>query len=373
MVAVLVSALFSVAGLFLYPQTYSATVSISMQQPNQSAAALLGLTGNSGTKKYIGVIKSRLFAEKVDKQVHFRELMNLSDTPKHQNEAIERVMKDLKAEDNTSDGLLYVTVNVTGAARFAPDPGNAGQRRNKAVALAANLYAKALKVYLRDTDTDKDAALRRSADLEVAKAQNAYDRSIAGLAAYIRQTRILMVPTGGATGGASSTTDAVGGGTQVASLYGRRAQLEATMKSSEAVTADTKRMVSKPDEQLTAMPDEDPLLFAARREVNDAANRLHTLQITFGSSMQSVRRAQETSQSGGGPAARTGPVHPQREHLGASEAGGHAVGVADAGSPNPHRRRKLPVQPQHNDGDRHPAKRRDAQARDTEGDPHQVC
>ena len=123
-VAIVAFGLFPVAGLFGYPQNYSATVSISMQQPNQAASALQALTGNT-TKKYTGVLKSRRFAETVDKSVHFRDLMGLPNTRKHQDEALEKVIKDLKVDDNSADGLLYITVNLGGPARLAPDPATA--------------------------------------------------------------------------------------------------------------------------------------------------------------------------------------------------------------------------------------------------------
>jgi uncharacterized protein involved in exopolysaccharide biosynthesis len=282
----------ALAGLYGYPQTYSATVSIAMQQPNQTSSALMALTGNTN-KKYTGVLKSRYFAEQVDKSVHFRELLGLKPTARGQDEAIERVAKEVRVDDNAADGLLYVTVNLQGPPRLWPDPG--GARRTELctqVARAANLYSGTLKLYLKNTDVDKELALLRAADSQVAKAQKSYYDSIESLGSFVRHTRILAMPAGG-SGSSGGSSDSAAGGSQVASLLSRRAELEERMQSTDTVLKATRGLLTNPDQKLTALPEEDPLLVNARRQVIDAEANLDNLEITFGSSMQSVRRARE--------------------------------------------------------------------------------
>jgi uncharacterized protein involved in exopolysaccharide biosynthesis len=282
----------SLTALYLYPQNYSATVSVSMQQPNSSSSALQALTGNT-TKKYTGVIKSRSFAEKVDKKVHFRELMRMKATPRDQTEALEKVMKDLKVDDNAADGLLYITVNLAGPPRLWPDPGSA--RRDElraAVAKAANLYRDALQDHLTNTDTDKESALLRGADVQVEAAYEAYRAAINRLGDYVKRSRISMVPNGGSSSG-GSTADATTGGSLLSSVYARRGELLAKMASLDKGLNAQRALVNSPVESLIRLPEEDPLLVNARRNVLEAQANLDTLQIQYGSSMQSVRRAKE--------------------------------------------------------------------------------
>jgi uncharacterized protein involved in exopolysaccharide biosynthesis len=282
--------LFSLFALYTYPQNYSSTVSIAMQQPAQNSSALLALTGNT-TKKYTGVLKSRRFAEEVDKSVHFREVLGRKPTRKAYAETIEGVIKDLRVDDNSSDGLLYVTVNLGGPPRLQPDPGD--KRRNglrTAVAQAANLYAATLQNYLKDTDVDKELALLRAADGQVAQARQSYTDSIDRLGSFIRNTRIMAIPTGSST---SSTSTDTTGGSQAATLFGKRGELEAKMKSTDTLLSGTRNLLANPNQSLTALPEEDPLLVTARRQVIEAQANVDNLGITFGGSMQTVRRAKE--------------------------------------------------------------------------------
>ncbi len=291
-IAVLISIAYA---LLTYPQNYTATVSISMQKPETAASPLAALTGAGGGKKYVGVLRSRNFAEKVDQAVHFRTVMGLPDTPRDQDEALDKVTKDLKLEDNPVDGLLYITVNMAGPAALSPDPG--GKRKGEfrdAVALAANEYAKVLQNYLKNTDTDKELSLLRAADNQVHKAQVSYAASIDELGSFISHSKVRAVPASTvSSSGTSGTNDTVSAGTQLSSLYLRKAELEARMKSGEVMNSGITKILSGKQQDIASLPEEDPLLLAARKQVNEAAASLQSLQITYGPSMQSVKRAQE--------------------------------------------------------------------------------
>ena len=282
--------------LFMYPQNYASTVSISMQKPDTAASPLAALTGgSSGAKKYLGILRSRSFAEKVDRVVHFRQLMGLPDTPRDQDDAIDKVQKELKLEDNPIDGLLYITVNLAGPAPLAPDTG--GKRRaqfREAVATAANEYRKVLQDYLIHTDTDKEISLLRAADVQEHKAQVSYAASIDQLGNFISHSKVRAVPSSAPS--AAGAAETISAGAQLSSLYLRKAELEARMKSTEVMNNGVKSLLQDKQSNIAALPEEDPLLLNARKQVNEAAQSLQTLQITYGPSMQSVKRAQEKLQ-----------------------------------------------------------------------------
>lgn len=283
-------------GLFWFPLTYTATVSISMQQPNQVPTSLAALAGNPAARKYIGVLRSRRFTEEVDAKVGFRELLGLPPGEKSQAEAIDRVIKDLKVEDNTSDGLIYVTVSLPGPSRFGPDQQGRRQKIKQAVSDASNGYAASLQKYLRENDTDKELTLLRSADVELKKAQLAYQNAINRLANFVKtmRTPVFSASTSGGTAGNTDRgSDANSAASQLVSLYLRRGQLELQIKSLEVSILETKKLLKESGGSIAKIPTEDPLLFSARREVLAASEELKNLLISYNDAMPEVRQARE--------------------------------------------------------------------------------
>src|SRR5690348_4717751 len=85
----------------LQPQTFTASVSIAVQQPSFGGDTLAALTGKSGPPKYIGIIRSRLLAEQVARSVHLQEFYHL---PTFQ-DAVDQLMMGVKVDERGSEGL----------------------------------------------------------------------------------------------------------------------------------------------------------------------------------------------------------------------------------------------------------------------------
>ena len=186
--------------LFLVPQIFSATVSISMQQSATIASPIAALVGGGGGKKYNGVLKSRSFAEYVEHKVHMQALFHM---PKHE-DALDFLTKVLKIDDNPNDGLLYLTVDLGGPARFTPHAEMQREQVKETTAAIANAYAAALRRYLIESDTDRETVLMREAEKQFKLINQAYLASADQLSAFIKGTR------GDKTALAEATTQLVG-------------------------------------------------------------------------------------------------------------------------------------------------------------------
>ena len=306
-VGVALFSLFLLVGFFLFPQSYTSTVSISIQSNSSPAGALALLGGSNGPKKYIGVIKSRRLIAEIDKVVNLRELLDFPDTERGQEEALDKVVKELKVEDNVNDGLLYITVNLSGPAKLASDPRGRRRRLPYASALTANLYADALRRYMKDTDTDKELSLLRSAEAQVNNAKANYNKEMETLGKYIRAHRLSTTysssPLGFSSSGNGGTTGSVGGSgtssemtptlSELQSSYLRRNTLKQQITSLKSVIDKTQILLNSPTDQIASLPTEDPVLTSSRKQFNEALIKLKSLQITYGDSKPEVRRAKE--------------------------------------------------------------------------------
>lgn len=266
--------------LFVMPQSYTAKISLSLQRPggapsgSMGALAVLGM-GTTG-KTYIGVLHSRSFAEIAESKVHLKDLYGLPDT----DEAVELLQKGVHAEDNALDSLTYITVTLPAPARFAPDPKGERQKVRQLVAQIANDYTIELRRYLKDNDTETDAALQRQADIEMNKARKNYEAARGHLAEFLRNREngnALARSSNAQTGSVAQSMTAMD---EVATLYLKRADLEQKLRSMEAEQSETANILKKPD-QLERLPEEDPLLNEARAEVSQARAKLDNLQISL--------------------------------------------------------------------------------------------
>lgn len=291
--------LFLLAGFFIVPQSYSATTSLSMQSSTMPSAAAALLGGAAGPRKYIGVLKSRSMAEEVDRSVGFREMLGLPPTAEGQTMAIDKVVHDLRVDDNVADGLLYITVNLSGPPKMGRDPEGRKQRLPAAAALAANRYADALRRFLRDSDTDKEQVLLKSGQVQVRDAERDYMRKLDALGDYIKQHRDIVavaatrVPSPSLQSAGSPSTESSPEQAELGALYLTRNALRRQIASLDTLAARTRSFLTANGDRIDSMPAEDPLLLQSRRQVTEAAQRLKNLQITYGNAKPEVRQAME--------------------------------------------------------------------------------
>lgn len=271
-------------GFFLFPQSYGAMTSLSISSSSSSSSPLAALTGGSnGKAKYLGPLKSRHFAEQVEKVVHLKELYHLQD----EDEIIDKMQRAVRFDDNATDGLLYITASLDGPPKMA---GNSAERRKlieNASADVANGYAQALKDYIAYNDTDKDSILLRSADSQLKQARADYDAAVDKWINFVRESKSPSIGSGNSPNAQSPELAAL------QALFIRRGQLEVQMKSADVEIAGIGNLVNKPNSQMSSMPTEDELLNEARRRYTEAQRDIQDLRIQYSDTAPPVLRAKE--------------------------------------------------------------------------------
>ena len=269
-------------GLFFYPQTYTAMNSISLSQPSSGGSPLSLLTGGGGGKaKYLGPLKSRRFAEQVEKTAHLKELYQLPTL----DDAVEKLQRGVRFDDNAADGLLYITMALDAPAKMAPNSEERRTRVRNATAIVCNAYALALKTYIIYNDTDKELQLLKSADTQMKQARANYDSAIVKWIGFVRESKSPSMGMGSSTQSPELAA--------LQALFIKRGQLEVDVRSSDASIAATSRRVGAGTPQIVPIPTEDLLLTEARRRYTEAQRELQDLLIQYTDLAPPVLRAKE--------------------------------------------------------------------------------
>ena len=173
--------------LFVMPQSYKATASVSVQQPGAAAGGIVqALSGGTGsTKRYVGILRSRLLARQVAEKADLMKACGFRTL----NGAIRYLREDgMKVRDDTTQGLVFVDVTLPGPPLMRTRPGDR-ERVSKAAAAAADVYVDALQRYYTDSDNERELVLLRTAEERLKDAQRDYQKAVEDLQAYIRKLR----------------------------------------------------------------------------------------------------------------------------------------------------------------------------------------
>lgn len=268
-------------------QAFTALTTVSMQQPSPSAAggvaALLG--GQTQTKKYIGVLHSRTFAERVEAQTHLAEFYHM----RSKRLAVEMLMKQVKPEDNAADGLLFINVTLGGPPLLAP--GSAPRRAEvKALtARVANLYAQELADYYTNNDNERDTVLLNAAKDLIKNARAGVDNSTRRIEQFVRglnKQDIGATPAPTVESGAAVPPGLL-------NLIEEQGKVSADISALKKGSSVQESGVNNLLKHLSILPDEDPLLGTARDKVSKLENKLKRLQQNFAPENQQVLQAHQ--------------------------------------------------------------------------------
>lgn len=300
-------------GCFVFPQNYTSTVSISMQQSSMPGVigSLLSAGGAGGTTKYLGVLKSRKFQEWVESRVHLQQLYHL---PTH-DDALNMIKTATRIDDNATDGLIYVEVTLGAPARFMPHTSEMREQVRQKAAEAANAFPDALGDYMDNTSTDKDSVLLRAGAKEVKITHDGYKRSMDSLMDFLKNRhmdpKIALAMGGGGSipspgqsdntpgsptdiGTPPSSTNSMpsnaGGGQQnssvagsrLATLYLQRTALEMQIDVAKEIRKKLQAILADPLAIVPNMPAEDPLLSNARLRYVQAKQVLDDAHLRLG-------------------------------------------------------------------------------------------
>lgn len=252
--------------VFVMPQSYSATSSLSVQQPQPATSALAALAAQSGAKKYIGILHSRTVAEHVEKAVDLRRFYDLPSTSR----AVLMLMDSLRVEDRPADGLLYVSVTLPGPPKVAPGASERRQAVKDRAALAANRFVAELEDYYANNDNERDSVLRDQADQEVRHARRDYANAVGALRGFVRG--LPRDPH------ASPAMNGNSGPSELVQLSQDLSTVEADLRAAEAAQRTQVRLTDAQLQDLDILAGEDPLLREERDAVNRAAVALDNMR-----------------------------------------------------------------------------------------------
>lgn len=276
--------------LVLVPSSYTATTSASIQQASSgSGGALAALTGGSNSsKRYLGLLKSRDLAAKVERHVQLRTLYDLPSEEK----AITLLTKSIKPDDNAVDGLLYIDVTLPGPPLVSlTHHGPSATQVKVAVAEAANDYALALKNYYATSDTDQGAVLLRGADAQVKLARSDYDKSLGKVIDFTSSLSGVdprSIPSSSDPSGLPS-----GSLSGLGTLYGSLAAVQAELQSAKTARSTRDALTTEQLQDINNLPTDDPLLSEARNRVEQDKAALSVAEKLYGPENQAVVRARK--------------------------------------------------------------------------------
>jgi len=285
--------------LLVVGQAFEATMVLSVQQPGASGGAtstLAALTGASGQKRYIGILRSRRIAEQVNRLASVRRTCGLSSDLA----AVRLLQESMDLRDDVISGLVYVTVSLPGPPLWS----SAGERRRlRTAASAANAYATALSRYYVETDNERDTVLLRGADQELRAARKAFEEASARMHAYILRHSGVHMDGAQASGLAGDRVDSslsmssAGGNTiaasEVSARYTALAQTEAQLAAVVAAKETSERLIADQLRHMDTIPAEDPLLQGVRERLHAARAALQAAQIQFAEEHPRVVAARE--------------------------------------------------------------------------------
>ncbi len=278
--------------LFVMPQSYKATASVSVQQPGAAAGGIVqALSGGAGgTKRYVGILRSRLLAKQVAEKSDLMKACGFRTL----NGAIRYLREDgLKVRDDSTQGLVFVDVTLPGPPLLRTSPADR-QRMRTTAARAANLYVDALQRYYTESDNERELVLLRSAEARLKDAGNDYQKAVGDLQAFIRRLRRVgyqASPTADPFVTAGIVTSTVS--QELPSLYNALANVEQEIRAKTTEYQELTALIDVQLNNLDILPLEDALLTGARRRVSDELMQYENLRIQYGEQHPQVNAARE--------------------------------------------------------------------------------
>lgn len=295
----------------LIPQTFTSQISFSFPQSSQPSALnlLVGGSGGAGSR-YVGVLRSRQFAEKVSKAAHVREACGLDS----EEDAIEAIVKGVNVNDSAKDSLVFVSVSLPGPPRIAAGADARRKRVKQAASDAANAYSGVLAKYLSTSDTDREAVLLRAANEQLQTAHADYQAAVRRLGELVTRAPKEVAATAGsaelsfgnenspgthlepgskASSSPSGASVSSGALQEMQALQMERGRLEADIQSEKAAQSTGRGLLKSQLKSLGSLPQEDPLLASARAAVNAARLNFDTLKVQYGPDHPAVIQARE--------------------------------------------------------------------------------
>lgn len=301
--------------LLFVPQKYTSTTSLSIQSnASPMGEAVSEFPGKS--EKYFGIISSRRMAERVANDVDLYHKLRFRDRA----DMLEQLQGMVSANKDPISGLVFISATVKGSPYIQVFSKLNRQKIKNLAKDIANAYAKELKRYYVDNDNARDTVLLRRANqlLKMTKDNYYHNRDLVMrfIRKNLKMTYMASLRKGGSealvigssadmamtsssggdslsdssSGGSSSSsplssmgasTSLPGGSSGVSGLYQGLLQIQTDLKGLEAGYTEYNTQVNKQLKNIENIPEEDPLLMQARRNVLEQKLKLEELRIQY--------------------------------------------------------------------------------------------
>ena len=279
---------YALRALYSAPQQYLGECSIALQQSGPAGlptglSALLG-GGGGGSHKYMGLLASRMMAEKVEQRVHLQQRLHLG-SPQ---EAVGLLRGGLKPDDTTFDGLLIIHFVMDAPPIKAHDAQKAEQVR-LVVADVANEYANQLSDFYSESNSEGSNALLKIAENERQEARANYQRATNRLRDFVASWKKMPVANTPVGGNMESNSPA-----DLLSLYSQIDALDAEMRSARVAQDTSTKLRTEQIKNLSILPAEDSLLNNARSRVTEAELNFKRVSDVYGPSKREYSEAEDS-------------------------------------------------------------------------------
>ena len=152
-------------GLFICPQYFTSSVSISMQQPSYVLRARRVRHARQQRQPRNTLVYLR--AARLPKRLRRGPICNNCTAFGARAKLSRRLCILQRFDDNAVDGLIYIDITLDAPPKLQPNSSSQRERVRAAAAVVANAYSDALRNWLITQDTEKDSVLLREAAVEV--------------------------------------------------------------------------------------------------------------------------------------------------------------------------------------------------------------
>lgn len=279
---------FALRQLYIAPQQFSGECSVAMQQSGpigipSGLSALLG-GGGGGSHKYMGLLASRMMAEKVERRLDLAQRLHL----RSRQEAVNLLRAGLKPDDSSFESLLIIRFIMEAPPIQAADPQHKAEQVRLLVADVANEYADQLSEFYSDSNSEGANALLKIVQNERRDARENYQRATSRLRDFVASWKDKPV-----TGTPVGNTIEANGPDYLFSLYNQIDQIDADMRATLVAQEASKKIHAEQVKNIPILPAEDSLLNSARNRVLAAESNFKRVNDAYNPEARQYKEAED--------------------------------------------------------------------------------
>ncbi len=288
LVGLVVGGGYALRQLYSAPQQFMSECSVAMQQSGpvgipSGLSALLGGAGG-GSHKYMGLLASRMMAEKVERRLDLAQRLRLSS----RKEAVNLLRNGMKPDDSSFEGLLIIHFVMEAPPVKAPGSERKAEQVRQLVAEVANEYADELADFYSESNSEGANALLKIVQNERRDARENYQRATTRLRNFVfswKDKPVTSTPVG--------NNIESNGPDYLFSLYNQIDQIDADMRATLVAQEASKKLHAEQVKNIPILPAEDSLLNSARSRLSAAESNFKRVSDAYNPEARAYQEAED--------------------------------------------------------------------------------